>query len=208
MSNKILYSILHLYKTIRMSSIHPIDQIIRKRRSIFPGSFIEGEIPVGTIETLIENANWAPTHRKTQPWRFKIVRGEGLKRLGEYMGRYYKENTNPEKYSDIKYNKTIRKPMQSSFVIIICMKRDQEERVPEWEEIASVAMAVQNIWLSCADRNIGTYWSSPKSMTEGNFIELEEGMRCLGLMYMGKIEENVFMSERDNISTKIEWINE
>ena len=67
---------------------------------------------------------------------------------------------------------------------------------------------IQHERIHGSERNIGAYWSSPKSMTEGNFIELEEGMRCLGLMYMGKIDENNFKSERENISSKIEWINE
>ena len=34
--------------------------------------------------------------------------------------------------------------------------------VPEWEEIAAVSMAVQNMYLTCTANNIGCYWSSPK----------------------------------------------
>ena len=33
------------------------------------------------------------------------------------------------------------------------MKRDLKESVPEWEEIAATAMAVQNMWLTCVDFN-------------------------------------------------------
>ena len=41
------------------------------------------------------------------------------------------------------------------------MQRDPKESVPEWEEIASVAMAVQNMWLMAQELNLGGYWSSP-----------------------------------------------
>ena len=35
------------------------------------------------------------------------------------------------------------------------MTKDESNRVPEWEEIAAVSMAVQNMWLSCYVNDIG-----------------------------------------------------
>jgi len=28
------------------------------------------------LETLLEAANWAPTHQKTEPWRYVVVSGQ------------------------------------------------------------------------------------------------------------------------------------
>ena len=64
------------------------------------------------------------------------------------------------KYSAVKINKFIEKVKSSDTIISICMTRDENDRVPEWEEIAAVSMAVQNMWLSCYVHNIGSYWST------------------------------------------------
>ena len=50
--------------------------LIKTRRSIFPEQFNSKEIDDGTIDILLESANWAPTYKKTEPWRFKIIRGD------------------------------------------------------------------------------------------------------------------------------------
>jgi len=53
------------------------------------------------------------------------------------------------------------------------MKRDPKESLPEWEEVAAVAMAVQNLWLSSHEKGIGGYWSSPGVVQHlGDFLEL------------------------------------
>jgi nitroreductase len=183
--------------------------LLRNRRSIFPKMYNDTPISDAIIQEILENANWAPTHRLTEPWRFKVFRGAARERLSQYLSDWYKANTPEDKFSDKKYEKTKNKPLQSDCVIAICMQRDPEERVPEWEEIASVAMAVQNMWLSCTAHNIGCYWSSPKSILQGNdFLQLAEGERCLGLFYMGNHDLPELPGKRTDIHEKTVWLTE
>jgi nitroreductase len=183
--------------------------LIRKRRSIFPETYIDQPIPENIIREILENANWAPTHKLTEPWRFKIFRGDALLRLSDYLAQWYKANTPAEQFSEIKYLKTQQKPLRSSCVIAICMQRDPKERIPEWEEIASVACAVQNMWLTCSANDIGCYWSSPKSIIEaGQFLHLKPGERCLGLFYMGYHNLPDIAGKRKDIAEKVEWVDE
>ncbi len=87
------------------------------------------------------------------------------------------------------------------------MYNDPNVTIPEWEEIAAVSCAVQNMWLSCTALNIGCYWSSPKSITNAkNFLGLSENERCLGLFYMGYTNETVITGHRNSIQDKIEWL--
>ena len=163
-----------------------LSEIIKSRRTSGPAQFSGAEVSKEQIERLLEAANWAPTHRKTEPWRFKVLRGESLKQLGEFLGDKYKETAT--KYSEFKHKKTIQKPQQSSAVIAICMQRDLEERLPEWEEIAATAMAVQNLWLMATEMGLGGYWSSPGTIKYmGEFFGLSEGERCLGFFYLGHL---------------------
>ena len=46
--------------------------IIKNRRSVFPQQYNTKPITRDTILQVLEAANWAPTHKKTEPWRFKI----------------------------------------------------------------------------------------------------------------------------------------
>lgn len=89
------------------------------------------------------------------------------------------------------------------------MRRDEKKSIPEWEEIASVSMAVQNIWLSCVTYEIGCYWSSPKYANElSKFLNLKINEKCLGFFYMGKFNhKNQKPTKRNNINSKIEWFN-
>jgi nitroreductase len=184
-------------------------ELIRKRRAIFPKSYIHKPIPVAIIEQVLENANWAPTHRLTEPWRFKVFTGPALGRLGDYLGDFYRNNTPAEGFSEMKFNKNLQSPRQSGCVIAICMKRDAEARVPEWEEVAAVACAVQNMWLTCTSYGIGCYWSTPKAALEADaFLGLEEAERCLGLFYMGYHDLPELPGKRSPITEKTTWIVE
>ncbi len=184
-----------------------VSALLRKRRSIVPKFYVNKPIPKEMIEAVLENANWAPTHRLTQPWRFKVFTGEAIESLAQYMGDFFKENTPADQYSDEKQEKSMENPRRSACVIAICMKRDAENKIPEWEEISSVAMAVQNMWLTCTAYDIGSYWSSPRAALEGNeFLGLNEGERCLGLFYMGYHEAPELPGKRTPIAEKVEWV--
>lgn len=185
-----------------------INEIIRKRRAIFPPMYEGTEIPKETIMTILENANHAPTHRRTEPWRFKILTGEYLKKLSDFQGGFYKTHTPQDKFSEKKYEKTIKKPLQCACVIAICMRRDPAESVPEWEEIAAVACAVQNMWLTATAYGIGAYWSTPNSIHAAQeFLELQEGEQCLGFFYMGNYNGVDLPVNRGSIEQKISWLD-
>lgn len=184
-----------------------VSTLLRKRRAIFPKSYTDQAISKEIILEILENANWAPTHRLTEPWRFKVFTGEGLEKLALYMGDFFKKNTSADQFTQEKYEKSMENPRRSACVIAICLQPDAENRIPEWEELASVAMAVQNMWLTCTAYNIGSYWSSPRAALEANeFLGLKEGERCLGLFYMGYHNMPEVPGKRTPIANKVEWI--
>ncbi|WP_035095862.1 nitroreductase family protein [Aquimarina megaterium] len=185
-----------------------INEIIRRRRSVFPAQYNSKTVSKELINMLLENANWAPTHKLTQPWRFKVVEGEAKDRLGAFLSDTYTDITSDEDFSPFKYNKIINNCKSASAIIAICMQRDTKERVPEWEEVASTAMAVQNMWLTCTANDIGCYWSSPKLINYmGDFFDFEEGERCLGFFYLGYYDEDEKnTSKRESIEDKVQWM--
>jgi len=187
-----------------------ISEYIKERRSIYPEQFSSQEVNKEEILALLENANYAPTHKLTQPWRFKIIGGEKKFELGLILAEQMKKITAPEQFSELTYNKLKSRPEKSSHAIAVCMQRDPKESLPEWEEMAAVAMAVQNIWLSAADFGIGMYWATPKpssSEAVANFLQLEKNEKCLGFLYLGYAQANPEQKAvRTPIEDKIKWI--
>lgn len=183
-----------------------IIEAIKKRRSVYPQFFNGERIPDNQIETLLEAANHAPTHKLTQPWRFIIYTGESLHKLSQYASEWYVDNTDESKYSEFKHNKTRLKALQSSHVIAIVMER-HEALLPEWEEVAAVACAVQNLWIAAIAMGLGGYWSSPKFAIEGSdFFGLNKDQKCLGLFYLGiPTKELPPAAEKSDITRKIKW---
>ncbi len=182
-----------------------LSELIRKRRSIHPPRFNQKPIPREELEEILEVANWAPTHKKTQPWLFKVMHSEKSRNeLGNFLAETYKSTT--ANFKENVFQKMKSNPQKSSAVIAICMQRN-EDLLPEWEEIAAVSMAVQNMWLLCTEKNIGTYWSSPKLISQAQtFFELAENQRCLGFLYMGYYDEEPPNFERESWKSKVEWI--
>ena len=186
-----------------------LSEVIRTRRSVFPIQYIDQEIDDEIIDEMLENANWAPSHKLTQPLRFKVLKGEAKGRLADFMAAKYKEEFVGEKFLKKKYQKLKSNPRRAAVIILICMQRDLDHRLPEWEEMAAVATAVQNMWLTSHVYNIGSYWSSPSVISHMNeFLQMNEGEKCLGLFYMGYYKKIQAMPKRDDVLRKVQWIIE
>ena len=183
-----------------------ISELIKSRRAVFPAQYNDRLISRETLEKILEAANWAPTHRRTEPWRFKVLLGDHKGRFGDFLAEKYIETESRPK--NVKIKKYRENPRRSAAVILICMQRDLQERVPEWEEIAATAMAVQNMWLMCTELGIGSYWSSPgliKYISE--FVELAQEEKCLGIFYMGNYDEEIPAVERNPVEEKLLWLD-
>ena len=138
-----------------------ITNIIQKRRAVYPNQYDLGEIKDSFIKVLLDNANTAPSHRLTQPWFFKVYKGKSKDNLSNEMAKSYENFSKGSNFIILKKKKIIEKCKLSNCIIAIFMKEDSLKRVREWEEIAATAMAVQNMWLTCVEKNIGCYWSTP-----------------------------------------------
>ncbi len=183
-----------------------ISETIKNRRAVFPAQYNDQPISKEEVLTILESANWAPTHKRTEPWRLKVFHGVSQVGLGKFMAETYKQTT--ENFSEFTYNKFMDNPVKAGCVMAICMQRDPKESVPEWEEIAATAMAVQNMWLTAHDMGIGAYWASPGVLKYmDKFIQMEEGEQCLGFFYLGKYDDELPEGTRKtSIEAKTVWV--
>lgn len=183
-----------------------LSRIIKRRRSIFPVSYTEQEVPVEVIKQILDSANYAPTHKLTQPWRFIVFRNEGKAKLGQELARLYKETTPANQFLQKKYDSILEKAGQASCIITLNAALNSD-KVPEWEELAALACAVQNMALTAEALNVGAYWSSPGMIADlKDYLNLGEQEKCFGLFYMGYHNEEPREAQRSPIEDKIKWI--
>ncbi len=181
-----------------------IKQVIKQRRAIFPPSYLQKDIPKSLIIELLDCANMAPTHKLTQPWRFVVFRENGLVKLGDQLAELYKVHTPSQQFLQKKYENTREKVLQSGAVIAIVTS--YSGALPQWEELAATACAVQNLWLAASASGIGGYWSSPGTVKYmSDFLSLGAHEECLGFFYMGFHDEPAREATRKPILEKIRW---
>lgn len=196
------------YVALREKRVKP-DQfmdLVRRRRAVFPPVYTDAPIEAAWIADLLEAANWAPTHRRTEPWRFHVFRGDGRQKLADFMAGAYTRITAPEKFSEATREKFRLNALRSDTVIAIVLRRDPQERIPEWEEVASLAAAVQNLWLCATAYGLGGYWSTPGLIREvGPWLGLPEGERCVGLFYLGHYDMPEMPGQRGPVAEKVTW---
>src|SRR6478735_2139547 len=153
-----------------------VNNLIHERRSVFPRDYSGQVVDDDIIRQMLENANWAPSHKLTEPWRFVVFSGEGRRKLGNFQGEFYKKSTMANgTFNDERYHGLLTKPMESSHVIAIGMKRDEKKSVPEWEELGAVFCAIQNMYLTATAYGIGCYLST------GGVTFFEEANAVFGL---------------------------
>ncbi len=185
-----------------------ISEIIKKRRATPPRFLAKGEVDKNIIMQLLENANWAPNHKKTEPWRFRIYTGAAKQKLAAQIYLLLETKIkagaelNPQKAEKLKVNIE-----NVPVVILIAMERDKAERIPEWEEIAAVSMAVQNMWLTATELGFGAFWNTPSFMNLlHDVLEIKSGQKALGFFFVGKIALDYPSPGRGSIDAKVEWV--
>ena len=191
-------------------NLSEITDLIRNRRTIYPEQFTERVVQRDMLETILTSGLWAPTHGKTQPWRFKVYTGEGRTGLSERMLHLYKTLTPLEDFKEIKYQRIGSRIGKTSAMVLLSMKRTPHTEIPELEEIEAVSCAAQNIMLTAAAYGLGSFWSSPKFLyteeANGSF-GLDREDKILGLLYFGYPLGDLPRSHRKPLEFVTEWID-
>ncbi len=185
-------------------------EIIRERRSIYPAQYSEECIDDSQINEILENAIWAPSHKRTYPWHFVVFTANGLRELANFQSELYKKkSTENGKYNEETYEKLKKNPLMASHVIAIGLKRDPKNSIPEIEEISSVACAVQNMHLTASSMGLGAYWGTGGITyyeEAKSFFGLGEEDKLMGFFFLGKLKiENWPKGIRKPYENHVEW---
>ncbi|HWC28275.1 MAG TPA: nitroreductase family protein [Solirubrobacteraceae bacterium] len=135
-----------------------------------------------TLDELFELARWAPNHKLTTPWRFRVVGPQALERLKAATG------------DPIAAAKLDRAP-----TLVAVSATQAGDPVLDEEDVLASATAAYIVLLAAHGRGLAGYWRTPAVLrTEQGRAALEvgEGERVLGLLHLGYPRQEVRVPER------------
>jgi nitroreductase len=193
-----------------MEKFNTLSEIIVSRRSNKPATFNGEKIEDSIITDLLNLAHWAPTHGRTEPWRFKVYANEGVSTFCEAHAALYKTNTDHEVFTTAKFENLQKLGSQTSHIIGVYMQRQVPAKIPLVEEIAATAAAIQNILLGAEALGISALWSTG-GMTHHpalkSFWGLADEDVVMGLLYLGYTNEPAAPGKRNGTAAeKTSWI--
>ena len=191
-----------------------ISKVIKERRTIYPINFDPNKkiSDINVIKEILDNAIWAPTHKLTQPWNFKVFFGDGVGTFFKKQQEIYKEITPADKFAEKKYQKYDEKAKQVSAVIAVWMKRDGDNKIPEIEEIVATGCVIENIYLCLKPYGLAGYLSTGDicyTQQIKDFLKIGKNDKCLGFFQLGYPKEGLNLPQRKRIPAeeKTEWIS-
>jgi len=185
-----------------------IADVIKTRRSIKPVKMNGKKIPDEQVKELLKLANWAPTHGRTEPWRFIVYSGNNVKEFCHQHAELYKAYTSPEKFEQANYDKQLHNGDLASHIIIAIMQRGNSPKIPVLEEIASTSMAIQNVLLGATAAGMASFLSTSGMIHHPpmkNFLQLKEDDVVMGLLYLGYTDQQPEGKRQTAIEEKLIW---
>lgn len=208
---------------------------IKARRSVFPKDYTGEPVPKEVVQSMLEAANWAPTHGKTEPWRFVVMSGKEQIRAfldAQFEAVEKQHNGQGEQWEKFKakFHRKLEQRLKCAHMIAIVCKRVSKrgkpgQHMPLWEEIAACSCGVQNMHLVCAAHGVAGYWSSggwghtePETGREvwdgrvnlepvRSMLGLEEKDFCMGVFHVGQSDRIAkYRSSRGDIKDKVTWL--
>lgn len=184
-----------------------ISTIIKNRRSIKPAMMNGKRVPDYQVQSLLELADWAPTHAYTEPWRFRVYANPAD--FCNQHAELYKQNTDPANFAEAVYNNLYHQGDLASHVIIATMQRSELGKIPVSEEMEAVACSIQNILLSATALGIASFWSTggqalKPSMKE--FLQLGPEDHVVAVIYLGYTDEAPAGRRTVPLEKKITWL--
>ncbi len=182
---------------------------ISARRSLPPKRMNGKPVSVADLMILLEAANWAPSHRHTEPWRFVVFHQSGLARLGECLEAAYQQHAVEvltQKIEKIRLRVTL-----AGAAIGLILSPPQPARNPVEEEIMALACGVQNLHLQAQELGIGGYWTTPKFVNHElmqTLMAMNSWETCLGIFYLGYPEGDWPTSKRRPVEQKVTFIGD
>lgn len=189
-------------------NLSEITDLIKERRTIKPEMFTARVVHREQVDKMLQNALWAPTHGMTQPWRFKVYLGDSVNDYGKVQAEIYRKITPEGSFNQRKHDKLISRTSLTTALIVVCMQREPNTKIPVQEDLAAVSAAVQNILLTATAYGIGSYWNTG-GVTYTDELKAHFGLgeedQVVGQIYLGYVDGDWPKGQRRPLEYLTDW---
>jgi nitroreductase len=161
-----------------------LDEAIRTRRT--HKAYAPEPVDRETLDELFELARWAPNHKLTNPWRFRVLGPGALERLKEAAG------------DPIAAAKLDRAP-----TLVAVSATQTGDPVMDEEDVLAAAAAAYVVLLAAHGRGLAGYWRTPGVLRspEGRAaLQVPDDEHVIGLLHLGHPRQEPRVPERADVT--------
>ncbi len=169
--------------------------------------FKANDISEDVVHEILEAGTWAPSHGNNQPWEFWIIGSQTRKKLAEAYTQFMENGPlkNPSLPEDRKQGmRAFAQNFGDAPLLVAVVSLPPVAPIDEYDFPMSTAAAIQNIFLSAWERNIGGVWLSfGSSPVAQSIIGIPQGAKISGILAMGYPEVVMPAQPRIAVTDKI-----
>lgn len=150
-------------------------------------------VPRETLDELFELARWAPNHHLTNPWRFRVLGPNALRRLKDAAD------------DPIAAAKLDRAP-----TLVLVSAAQSGDPVADAEDVCATASAVYAVLLAAHGRGLAGYWRTPAIVATPDgraALGVPASERVLGLLHLGHPRQEQRPPERAPLQDVLEYLD-
>jgi nitroreductase len=173
-----------------MNAVHAdVERAIRERRT--HKQFAADPVPRETIDELLDLARYAPNHKLTQPWHFRVLGPETVERLKQVGGP-----------------KEAPKLERAPTLIVVTAKLTGEPLTDE-EDLHAAGVALYIVMLAAHARGLASYWRTPGLLRtpEGRAaVGLADDEHFVGIIYLGHPCSDPPAKDREPLESCVDYL--
>ena len=140
------------------------------------------------LDLVLQCGMKAPDHGRLKPWRFVVLSGGALVKLGEAFAAA-KETAEP--LTEDARNKLLNMPLRAPMIIVAIADIKEHPKVPPIEQVVAVGCAVQNMQLALASLGYGAMWRTGELAFNDEvkrYFKARPEDEIVGFLYVGTPE--------------------
>lgn len=168
-----------------------LEEAIRTRRT--HKAYGPDPVDRATLDELFELARWAPNHKLTNPWRFRVLGPDAIERLKAAAD------------DPVAAAKLDRAPT----LVVVSSARSGDPIVDE-EDLCATAAAAYAVLLAAHGRGLAGYWRTPAPLRtrEGRAaVGVGDDEHVLGLLHLGTPRQEPRAPQRAPLAEVVEYLD-
>jgi nitroreductase len=139
------------------------------------------------LDQILRAGMRAPDHGRLKPWRFVVLEGEQRAKLADAMADMLRRKAPQATQAQLDAERA--KPMRAPTIVVVAA-RIAKGKIPEIEQIASVAAGVQNMFLVAHALGYGAMWKTGAAAYDAE-VKTALGLlpqdHIVALLYLGSV---------------------